>query len=362
MNDVKCKACGKHYNYRECGCCPNCGAYNRPPRKQRVTADGDVYHVNESAGQETQSGSGKVCFEKKDCYEEQAHPSSVYTQPSAYDDGYLDLEDEYTDEEEAMDQRFEAAASASEARFAAAADRFDGTGEPVEHHSGHKKTVEFDFSGAAQKLEDTISGLSDSLHRKKGYTERTGRERKRHGVAGAVVKVVVVLVAINIIAGLLGTLIHFVSDGGLEDLLISEENTAPAIPEEYAEIYEHMEWLGESENLGGNERVYSVPIGQDFVVGGHVGVVEDWNLESGEDIYGWGQLVTFRITWQDGELIEPVLYSQEGWSSWNANYYWDLEKDGKSRIYQFLVDDEETVPLRLVFENYPEEEVQIILQ
>lgn len=31
MATVHCKACGKSYNYEKNGCCPECGAYNRPP-------------------------------------------------------------------------------------------------------------------------------------------------------------------------------------------------------------------------------------------------------------------------------------------------------------------------------------------
>ena len=75
--NVKCKACGKGYDYHEHGCCPKCGAYNRPPRRNRVGTDGIVHHIsdeeflaNSSARRKSQSG--KVCFEREDCYEEQA--------------------------------------------------------------------------------------------------------------------------------------------------------------------------------------------------------------------------------------------------------------------------------------------------
>ena len=68
MAMVQCKACGKSYNYEKNGCCPECGAYNRPPRRERVDADGTVHHLT---GQERRSvpRGGKVCFEKKECHE-----------------------------------------------------------------------------------------------------------------------------------------------------------------------------------------------------------------------------------------------------------------------------------------------------
>ena len=28
MPTIRCAACGKHYDYRQEGCCPRCGAYN----------------------------------------------------------------------------------------------------------------------------------------------------------------------------------------------------------------------------------------------------------------------------------------------------------------------------------------------
>lgn len=74
---VKCKACGKRYDYKQHGCCPECGAYNRPPQRNRVGADGVVYHMsdkdflNNSAERRRSQGS-KVCFEQEVCYEDQA--------------------------------------------------------------------------------------------------------------------------------------------------------------------------------------------------------------------------------------------------------------------------------------------------
>ena len=62
MPTIRCAACGKHYDYRQEGCCPRCGAYNRPPRREWVEADGSVHHGTPSE---------KVCYEKKVCFEEQ---------------------------------------------------------------------------------------------------------------------------------------------------------------------------------------------------------------------------------------------------------------------------------------------------
>ena len=36
MSDIKCKACGRRYNYRESDLCPHCGAYNKPTSRLRV--------------------------------------------------------------------------------------------------------------------------------------------------------------------------------------------------------------------------------------------------------------------------------------------------------------------------------------
>ena len=74
---VKCKACGKRYDYKQHGCCPSCGAYNRLPQRKRVNADGTVYHMSDSdfldnSAQRRRSQGSKVCFEQDVCYEEQA--------------------------------------------------------------------------------------------------------------------------------------------------------------------------------------------------------------------------------------------------------------------------------------------------
>lgn len=72
MSTVRCKACQKVYNYERNGCCPACGAYNRPPRREEVEADGTVRHLD---GRGSDTGRvpphrGKICFEKKECHEE----------------------------------------------------------------------------------------------------------------------------------------------------------------------------------------------------------------------------------------------------------------------------------------------------
>ena len=56
MQTIRCAACGRRYDYRQEGCCPRCGAYNRPPRREWVAADGSVHHG---------APSEKVCYEKK---------------------------------------------------------------------------------------------------------------------------------------------------------------------------------------------------------------------------------------------------------------------------------------------------------
>lgn len=61
MATIRCKACGRVYNYDKNGTCPKCGAYNRPPRKEIVEADGTVRYVTTE---------NKVCYEEEECYEE----------------------------------------------------------------------------------------------------------------------------------------------------------------------------------------------------------------------------------------------------------------------------------------------------
>ncbi len=67
MATIRCKACGKTYNYAKEGFCPKCGAYNRPPRQEWVDAEGGIHY----AGQEKECYERKECHEEKACYEEQ---------------------------------------------------------------------------------------------------------------------------------------------------------------------------------------------------------------------------------------------------------------------------------------------------
>ncbi|MFR6087330.1 MAG: hypothetical protein ACLUIX_08955 [Oscillospiraceae bacterium] len=57
MANVHCQSCGRTYDYEKYGCCPNCGAYNRRPRREWVDVDGTVHH-----GARKQE---KVCYEKR---------------------------------------------------------------------------------------------------------------------------------------------------------------------------------------------------------------------------------------------------------------------------------------------------------
>ena len=85
MQTVRCAACGRRYDYRREGCCPHCGAYNRPPRREWVEADGSIHHGEDRT--QARPRPGKVCYEekvcyegKKQCFEEQARrPRSSYS-------------------------------------------------------------------------------------------------------------------------------------------------------------------------------------------------------------------------------------------------------------------------------------------
>ncbi|MBQ2061393.1 MAG: hypothetical protein II458_01835 [Oscillospiraceae bacterium] len=70
MANIHCKACGTIYRYEKEGCCPNCGAYNRPPKRESVRSDGTVQHITDAAYENRQHARGKVCFEQKECHEE----------------------------------------------------------------------------------------------------------------------------------------------------------------------------------------------------------------------------------------------------------------------------------------------------
>lgn len=46
MQKVRCYECGKSYDYDEDGFCPNCGAFNQPPRSAAIGADGAVVRMD----------------------------------------------------------------------------------------------------------------------------------------------------------------------------------------------------------------------------------------------------------------------------------------------------------------------------
>ena len=93
MATLRCKSCGRVYSYEKNGTCPKCGAYNRPPRKEIVEADGTIHYVTTEQ---------KVCYEEKECHEEdvrQETRSYNYT-PEAPDDD--DEEDEIGGQDNAV--------------------------------------------------------------------------------------------------------------------------------------------------------------------------------------------------------------------------------------------------------------------
>ena len=75
MSNIKCKACGRRYNYRESDLCPHCGAYNKPTSRLRVDfneeGSAELLHEQEflrrsEAGQKR----AKACYERKECHED----------------------------------------------------------------------------------------------------------------------------------------------------------------------------------------------------------------------------------------------------------------------------------------------------
>ncbi len=79
MPTIHCKACGRIYSYEKQGMCPKCGAYNRPPRRERVDPDGSVHYLDDRSaitGVVPNHPRDKVCCEEKVCYEEQAKEPS----------------------------------------------------------------------------------------------------------------------------------------------------------------------------------------------------------------------------------------------------------------------------------------------
>ena len=71
MASIRCKACGCTYDYNKEGMCPKCGAYNRPPRRERVDPDGSIHYLEPGDAAVPPHRGKKVCYEKKTCYEEQ---------------------------------------------------------------------------------------------------------------------------------------------------------------------------------------------------------------------------------------------------------------------------------------------------
>lgn len=72
MQTIRCAACGRRYDYRQEGCCPRCGAYNRPPRREWVGADGSVHH----GGDVHRPGSAPVRYAMRKRYALRSRPAS----------------------------------------------------------------------------------------------------------------------------------------------------------------------------------------------------------------------------------------------------------------------------------------------
>ena len=75
MATIRCRACGRIYDYEKQGLCPKCGAYNRPPRRERVDADGTVHRLDPRSTPVPPRRGEKVCYEQKTCFEDQARPA-----------------------------------------------------------------------------------------------------------------------------------------------------------------------------------------------------------------------------------------------------------------------------------------------
>ena len=74
MSAIRCRACGRSYDYEKQGLCPKCGAYNRPPRRERVDADGTVHDLDPRSAAVPPHRGKKVCYEQKTCFEDQTRP------------------------------------------------------------------------------------------------------------------------------------------------------------------------------------------------------------------------------------------------------------------------------------------------
>ena len=62
MATIRCRSCGRIYDYNKQDMCPKCGAYNRPPHRERVDPDGTVHFVED---QSIPPRRGKVCYEER---------------------------------------------------------------------------------------------------------------------------------------------------------------------------------------------------------------------------------------------------------------------------------------------------------
>lgn len=80
MPIIRCKTCGRTYSYEKQGMCPKCGAYSRPPRRERVDPDGSIHYLDDRSaitGVVPNHPRDKVCYEKKVCYEGQTKKPSA---------------------------------------------------------------------------------------------------------------------------------------------------------------------------------------------------------------------------------------------------------------------------------------------
>ena len=68
MPNIRCKTCGRTYSSEKQGMCPKCGAYNRPPRRERVDPDGSVHYLDDRSaitGVVPNHPRDKVCYEEQ---------------------------------------------------------------------------------------------------------------------------------------------------------------------------------------------------------------------------------------------------------------------------------------------------------
>ena len=82
MRRIHCLSCGKVYDYDTEGCCPSCGAYNRPPRRKTAEGDEGAIHILQerkfsTIPQRRRDAGQKVCYERKECFEQKIKPLKV---------------------------------------------------------------------------------------------------------------------------------------------------------------------------------------------------------------------------------------------------------------------------------------------